>query len=53
MPALQRSKPVQLGGDGLTFQSVDLPEQRRETRIVRDKSVDEIARILDALYQQW
>jgi len=44
MPALQRSKPVQLGGEGLTFQSVDLPEQRRETRIVKDSSADEIAR---------
>lgn len=43
MPALQRATPVQLSGDGLTFQSVDLPEQRRETKIVRDKSVDEIA----------
>jgi len=44
MPALQRAKPVKLAGEGLAFQSVSLPKQRRETRIVKDASPDEIAR---------
>ena len=44
MPALQRAKPVKLAGAGLGFASVTLPKQRRETRIVKDRPVDEIAR---------
>jgi electron transfer flavoprotein beta subunit len=46
MPALQKAKPVKLGADGLSFNSVSLPKQLRETRIVKDKSADEIAREL-------
>jgi electron transfer flavoprotein beta subunit len=46
MPALQKAKPVKLAGDGLAFASVTLPRQLRETRIVKDKSPDEIAREL-------
>ena len=44
MPALQRAKPVKLRGEGLGFDSVSLPRQLRETRIVKDKSPDEIAK---------
>ncbi|HRT57676.1 MAG TPA: electron transfer flavoprotein subunit beta [Candidatus Paceibacterota bacterium] len=44
MPALQKARPVKLPGDGLSFTSVTLPKQLRETRIVKDKSPDEIAR---------
>ena len=44
MPALQKARPVKLPGEGLTFTSVALPKQLRETRIVKDKSPDEIAR---------
>ncbi|HTX64280.1 MAG TPA: electron transfer flavoprotein subunit beta, partial [Opitutaceae bacterium] len=44
MPALQRARPVKLAGAGLTFAGVALPKQRRETRIVKDRPVDEIAR---------
>ncbi len=44
MPALQRAKPVKLSGDGLTFAGVSLPGQRRETRIVKDLPVNDIAR---------
>ena len=44
MPALQKAKPVKLTGDGLAFASVSLPKQLRETKIVKDKTVDEIAR---------
>ena len=44
MPALQKAKAVKLTGNGLAFASVSLPKQLRETKIVKDKSVDEIAR---------
>ena len=44
MPALQRAKPVKIGAEGLTFARVTLPAQRRETRVVKDLSPDEIAR---------
>jgi electron transfer flavoprotein beta subunit len=44
MPALQRAKPVKVGADGLTFATVNLPRQQRETRIVKDAPVDQIAR---------
>ena len=44
MPALQKAKPAKLPGAGLTFGSVALPKQLRETKIVKDKSPDDIAR---------
>lgn len=44
MPALQRARPVKLAGEGSIFAGVSLPAQRRETRIVKDLPVDEIAR---------
>jgi electron transfer flavoprotein beta subunit len=43
MPALQKAKPTKLSGEGLTFTSVSLPKQLRETKVVKDKSPDEIA----------
>lgn len=43
MPALQKAKPVKLA-DTIAYASVSLPKQLRETRIVKDKSPDEIAR---------
>jgi electron transfer flavoprotein beta subunit len=43
MPALQKAKPAKLGSEGLTFVSVTLPKQLRATKIVKDKSPDEIA----------
>ncbi|MDE3164677.1 MAG: electron transfer flavoprotein subunit beta, partial [Acidobacteriota bacterium] len=43
-PALQKAKPVALKGAGLTYQSVALPKQVRETRIVKDMAAEEIAR---------
>jgi electron transfer flavoprotein beta subunit len=52
MPALQKAKPAKLSGDGLTFLNVTLPKQLRDTKTVRDKSPDEIARdIADWLKQ--
>ncbi|HTQ51118.1 MAG TPA: hypothetical protein VMJ12_10435 [Candidatus Acidoferrales bacterium] len=44
MPALQKAKPVELAGEGLSFASVTLPKQLRETKIVKDKSPDDIAK---------
>jgi electron transfer flavoprotein beta subunit len=44
MPALQRAKPVKVGAEGVTYVKVALPAQRRETRVVKDLSADEIAR---------
>jgi electron transfer flavoprotein beta subunit len=44
MPALQRAKSAGLKNAGLCFQSVTLPTQRRETRIVKDMPAAEIAR---------
>lgn len=43
MPALQRAKAVKLSSEGVSFVSVALPKQMRETRVVKDKSADEIA----------
>jgi electron transfer flavoprotein beta subunit len=44
MPALQKAKPVKLNGEDLSFVSVSLPKQLRETRMVKDKSPDDIAK---------
>lgn len=44
MPSLQQAKPAQVGAQGVTFEAVKLPEQRRETRIVKDASIDEMAK---------
>ena len=44
MPALQKAKPAKLAGEGLSFANVALPKQVRVTRVVNDKSADEIAR---------
>lgn len=46
MPALQKAKAVKLPGQGVSMTSVTLPKQLRETRIVKDKSAEEIAREL-------
>ena len=44
MPALQKAKPATIGAEGVTFTSVTLPKQLRETRIVKDASADDIAK---------
>jgi electron transfer flavoprotein beta subunit len=43
MPALQRAKPAKIGAEGLSYRSVKVPSQRRETKIVKDLSAEEIA----------
>ncbi|MGD0498333.1 MAG: electron transfer flavoprotein subunit beta [Bryobacteraceae bacterium] len=44
MPALQRAKAAPLAGAGLSYASVSLPKQQRETRVVRNMPAEEIAR---------
>lgn len=44
MPALQKAKPVKLSIQGLTFTSVTVPKQLRNTRIVKDMAPEEIAK---------
>lgn len=46
MPALQKARPAKLAGEGVIFTSVALPKQLRETKIVRDRSPEDIAREL-------
>lgn len=52
MPALQKAKPVQLEANGLSYASLSLPKQQRETRLVRDMSADEIAQEIVAWIQE-
>jgi len=43
MPALQKAKTATLDSNGLKYVTVSLPKQQRETRVVKDMSVEEIA----------
>jgi electron transfer flavoprotein beta subunit len=43
MPALQKAKPAKTGAEGVTFQSVSLPKQSRDTKVVKDVPPDQIA----------
>ena len=44
MPSLAKAKPAKAGADGVTFVKVALPKEKRETKVVKDAPVDEIAR---------
>jgi electron transfer flavoprotein beta subunit len=44
MPSLQKAQPAKAGAEGVEFASVELPSVRRETRIVKDTPVEDIAR---------
>jgi electron transfer flavoprotein beta subunit len=50
MPALQKAQPAPVSG-GATFASVDVPQQRRDTQIVKDKSIEEIAEEIIAWFK--
>jgi electron transfer flavoprotein beta subunit len=43
MPALQKAKVAKLDANGLSYVSVSLPKQQRETRVVKDMTPDQIA----------
>lgn len=44
MPALQQAKPADLSGTSLKFDGVEVPQQRRETRVEKDMSVEDMAK---------
>ena len=44
MPALMQAKPADLSGTSLKFEGVQLPQQRRQTRVVKDVPVDDMAK---------
>ncbi|HOW58220.1 MAG TPA: electron transfer flavoprotein subunit beta [Candidatus Omnitrophota bacterium] len=44
MPALQKAQPAALKTDGIQYASVQLPQQQRQTKIVKDTPVEEIAK---------
>jgi electron transfer flavoprotein beta subunit len=46
MPALQKAQPAAVTRDAIAFRNVEVPAQRRDTRIVKDMPADEIAREL-------
>lgn len=48
MPALQKASPTRLPGEGLVYSRIATPSQRRETRVVKNASVEEIAQELAA-----
>ncbi|MDR3723493.1 MAG: hypothetical protein P4K83_03280 [Terracidiphilus sp.] len=48
MPALMKAKAAKLDANGLSYTSVSLPKQQRETRVEKNLSPDEIATELAA-----
>ena len=44
MPALQKAKPAAVGAGGIAYGKVEVPAQKRATRIVKDASADDIAK---------
>lgn len=52
MPALQKAKATELRQDGLHYVTVAPPKQQRQTRIVKDRTADEIAAELFAWISQ-
>lgn len=52
MPALQKAAPVQISSQAANFVRVEIPQQRRATRVVKDLSPDEIAREIVQWIQQ-
>jgi len=43
MPALMKAKPAKVGTGGLAYDKAEVPAQKRDTRIVKDFSADQIA----------
>ena len=44
MPALMKAKPASLKSEGFTVAQVTVPSQKRETRIVKDMPVEQVAK---------
>jgi electron transfer flavoprotein beta subunit len=43
-PALMKASAAPIGAEGVSFESVDLPKQQRQTRIEKDATAEEIAK---------
>jgi len=46
MPALQQAQPVSIGSGNAEFKSVTIPQQKRDTKIIKDMPAEEIAKEL-------
>jgi electron transfer flavoprotein beta subunit len=46
MPAIQKAQPAAIKNEGLSFVKVEVPQQRRQTRIEKDMTSDQVAREL-------
>ncbi len=44
MPSLQKAKAVKLPAEGFSVQSVVLPKQKRDTQVVKDMPVEQVAK---------
>lgn len=44
MPALQKAQPANVGAGDIEYEKVELPKQQRQTKIVKDVPVEEIAK---------
>jgi electron transfer flavoprotein beta subunit len=44
MPALQKAKPAAVGVGGIAYEKVEIPAQKRVTRVVKDTTADDIAK---------
>jgi len=44
MPALQRAKAAPVSSAGLSYRSVTLPKQQRDTQVIKNRPAEEIAR---------
>ena len=44
MPALQKATTAQITTGSISYNAVEVPQQRRQTRVVKDTPVDDIAR---------
>jgi electron transfer flavoprotein beta subunit len=44
MPALQKAKPAAVGVGGIAYEKVEIPAQKRATRVVKDVTADDIAK---------
>jgi electron transfer flavoprotein beta subunit len=48
MPALQKAQPAKVNAEGVTYLEVKVPQVQRQTRVVKDATVDAIAAELAA-----
>lgn len=48
MPSLMKAKPANVGIGGVAYEKVEVPAQKRDTRVVKDVPADEIAQEIAA-----